>query len=756
VEAGLEQIYRAQKVEEERVNTLVAEDAFTNLRERQLDLSIGEEAGFTNLKGSDAVTKPVFKEWSKRFEDAEQQITGTLKNDGQRQKFKQRADVARLQFQEEILRHLGREGDTYAKEVYDGAVAIEQRNAVARWNSPNDIDLSLDRIKAAVEDRAERYGWTDDYKQAVLQLEHGKVHSAVVGQALASGNFRYAQAWYEQHKEDIDLNTAKQLERAVEDGTQKELSARYTAQYLAGEDSPRALETLRKKVLSDSALGEDRRNILVGRIQNREYVLERRAEIAEDRRSRVIERGIAELNASTLAGFEPSQDQFTPLIAAAKGTELEAEVTRAISLADATRSFRNMPPVQQERALATVEAGIRTEPTKFDRRVVSAWRSIYDAQRRQATDSPVTFGVQQGIVAPPQPLDLSRPDAMGPALRERYEIANGMALRYQTERKPLTNEEVRLLTTTLSNASIEQKRNYFASLAKTSGNDTLGVDGYLAVMAQLAPDDPVTAIAGSQAARGRAADADLILRGQSILRPPSKADGKSDGSGLLPMPAETELRLGFDRHIREAFSGKPEARNAHYQAAKAAYAALSVDAGDRDTKVLNGDRWEQAMDIAIGPVEKYRGRRVVMPSGYELSQFRDGIRDRIDDMFRTQNLDPSWTVDRLRNLPLENIGDGRYVFRAGDAVVVDKVGQPVVIDFNMRPREVKGIIQQPIGPAAPVQVFTGLKGMSAAEEERAWESRYSQQYLENEKALRDRTRKQIEDEAKRRKKGKTP
>jgi hypothetical protein len=207
----------------------------------------------------------------------------------------------------------------------------------------------------------------------------------------------------------------------------------------------------------------------------------------------------------------------------------------------------------------------------------------------------------------------------------------------------------------------------------------------MAVMAQLAPDDPVTAIAGSQAARGRNAEADLILRGQAILRPSTKSDGKPDSSGLLPMPPELDLRMRFDSYVREAFTGKPEARNAHYQAAKAAYAALSIDAGDRDTKIFNSDRWEQAMETAIGRVDKYNSRRIVLPHGIDLGEFKVGVRERIDDAARSGNLDPTWTASRLRDLPLENLGDGRYVLRSGNGVVVDKRGRPVVINFNLIP-----------------------------------------------------------------------
>lgn len=710
VEGG-DELYRAQKVEEDRINTLRAEDAFTKLRERQLDLSVGEETGFSRLKGAEAVTRPVRQEWGKRFEDAETEIAGTLSNDTQRQKFKQRAGVSRLQFEEEMLRHLAKEGDSYAKEVYDGTLATEQRNAVARWDSPNDIGSSIERIRAAVDERAERYGWANEYRDATLRLEQGKVHAAVVQQALATGNYKYAQSWYEEHREDIDLGTAKQLAKAVEDGAQKEKQAFYNADYLANEDNRGALENLRKRVLEDSELGADRQNILVGRIQNRQAVLDHRARAAEDKRLRRIERGLADLNASTLAGFEPTAEQFSTVMESAKGTELEPEVRQAIKLAGATRAFRNAPPLQQEQLLAEAERGVRTEPTKFDRNVVGAWRTIYDAQRRQVKESPVTFMVQQGFVDPPMPLDLANPAGAGEALAEQLSIARDASVRYQVPIKPLTTEQVGLLRAVLQGASVDQKRNYFAGLVQGTAGDT---QGYMAIMAQLAPDEPVTAIAGSLAARGRTAESDLMLRGQAILAPSKKADGKPDGGSLYPMPPETDMRMSFDNYVREAFSGKAESRSAHYQAAKAIYAALSVDEGDRDTKVLQGDRWERAMTLAIGPIEKYQGRRIVMPAGYEYSQFRDGLRQRIDQVVEAKQIDPSWTTDRLRDLPLENVGDGRYVLRAGDGYVVEKTGKPVLIDFNVslpfRPSG-HGLTPLPSEPAPSTKGLT-LKGIS--------------------------------------------
>ena len=64
--------------------------------------------------------------------------------------------------------------------------------------------------------------------------------------------------------------------RAVADGTQKELTAGYTADFLANRDSLKGLATLEGKILSDKTLDPTRQNMLAGRVQARSDILERR------------------------------------------------------------------------------------------------------------------------------------------------------------------------------------------------------------------------------------------------------------------------------------------------------------------------------------------------------------------------------------------------------------------------------------------------------------------------------------------------
>lgn len=697
LEQGNEEIFRAQKIEDDRVNTLRAEEAYTKLREKQLDLTIGDN-GFGKLKGSAAVSTPVMPEWSKRFDDASREIEGTLANDEQRRRYKQRAGVTRLQFQEDMLRHLAKEGDVYGREVYEGGLVTERRNAVARWDSPNDIDSSLERVKRLIDERSTALSWPKEYRDAQLQVEQGRIHGDIVRQALASGNYLYAQKWAEDHKGDMDAATQAAVLKAVEDGTQKQLAAGYRADFLANQNSLGGLRELRKRVLEDPSLDDTRRNIQVGQIQARETALEHKYEIARERQLRRVERGIGELNQNTLAGFEPTAEQFAPFVAAARGTELEGEVRQAVQLANATRTFRGMPPVNQERLLAEAEAGVREQPGKFDRKTVAAWRSIYDAQREQVKKSPVTFAVRQGIIDPPQPLDLAAPQQQPEALAERFSIAREMSRRYQAPFKPLTPEEETVLRSSLKGMGPSQKSTYFSRLAQAAGTD---YEGYSAVMAQLAPDDPAGALAGQFAYRGLTEASGLILGGQALLRPVRKEDGSPDKGKLWPMPPEAEFRKSFQSYEKDAYAGHPQARSTVYQAAEAIYAKLSADEGDA-SGVINNTRMDKAIKLSTGGIEKWNGKATVLPYGYGMDQFKDGLQRRIEILTESGRLDPKTKREKLWDLPLEVVGDGRYIFKAGDGLIVDKNNQPVIIDFNVGlPFRTSGGNVPAPSPAAP-------------------------------------------------------
>lgn len=684
-----DQLVQLQKVEQQRVDTMRAEDAFTKLREKQLDLTVGPQNGFVNIKGGDAINRPLFDDYSKRFSSEANLIAAGLGNDRQRELFMQRAKVAGLQFGEDVLRHTVREGDVYANQVFDGTVNTEIRNATAHWDEPSSVALSIERVNAAIQTQAQRLGTPPEQVEAKRLEVNGKIHSAIVAQALAEGNYKYAQDWYEKNKADIDKPTAVAVQKAVEDGTQKQLYADYSNNLLANRQSPAGLDMLEKTVSQDKTLDITRQSSLLGRIASRREVLATQARLADERRLRIVERQINAVQTMTLQGYEATPEQLAPILNAARGTELEGQARQLVQTANATRQFRQADFRSQEAYITQLEARARKDPTKFDVTMITRFKAINENQKREITADPTTFAVRQGFVesgtAAATPLDFSKPDTLAPLLEARFNLGRSLQGKYGAPFKPLTAEETSQLSAALKNAPAAQKRQLFSTLAAASKGDP---DGYKAIMGQIAPDDPVTSIAGMLANKDSAqvkgtAVAELILQGQQILHPPRKEDGSPPPASKL-LPPDKDLANSFRSYERDAFAGYPAARSAYYQTAQAIYAAKASQAGDY-SQVLDSNRWEDSIKLATGGIDKYNGKAIVLPWGQDYGQFRDGLNLRINDVLTSGRLAEGMTASKLRDMPLEMAGDGRYVFKAGDGILVDKNNQPVFMDFNREP-----------------------------------------------------------------------
>jgi len=661
-------------VAQDHFDTLRAEDAFNQLQQKKVDLSVGDE-GFATKKGAAAVTQPLLADYGQKFKDAQGSIAEGLQNDRQREKFNRRAGVAEIQYKQDILKHVYSESLVYGKQVLEGTVKTEVRNAQVSWDDPYAVQISKDRIGAAIDSMQKQHGWGPEETAAVRQNADTEIATAVVGSAVANGDVEYAQNYYDANRKDMDLATQNSLLKVIKDGEQKTLSNTYQTDFLSARDDPKLLGFLEERVTKDERLDEGRKNLLIGRILSRQDTLERRAEAEARRQEKVIQRGIDQVNSMTLHGFEPTVEQMQPLIDAAKGTDLEQAAAQMVATAETTRRFRQALPAQQESYLSNLEAAIRKDPTKFDVTMVGKLREIYNNQQRLIADDPQSFMVRQGL-AQPLAINLAKPEDAAPELAEAASRARTMAGLYQAPMKILTKEQKDLLVGAIHQAPVRQRRDYFASLARATGEDT---EAYSAIMGQIAPDDPVTAIAGIYAGRGIQDEkgnqvADLILRGQAILHPNRKEDGSPDKGKLWPMPQgqdEKTMHQLFSDYERDAFAGHPQARSAHYQAALAIYAAKSTEAGDA-SGVVDSTRWKDSIRLATGGIDRYNGRSVVLPWGVPYGQFKDGVRARIDELEASGQLPAGMTVGRMRDLPLESVGDGRYVFRAGDGVLVSR------------------------------------------------------------------------------------
>lgn len=447
--------------------------------------------------------------------------------------------------------------------------------------------------------------------------------------------------------------------------------------------SGKALAQIQKDIAEDKfpELDPQKRTFLENKIMARQQHLSHQAEVAERRRMTQLEKGERRLSWYVENGRDIPAAELAAFEKASKGTPYEASVQMILSEQKAIGELIRLTPAQQVAKVKELEASYGASPSREQIMHIEKVKRFTNNSIKLLNESPMEYAVaRDGAVVPP--LDMAKPQEWASNLTTRAGILREMSDRTGVAPKGLFPQEAAALANVLKEGTVEQKRGVLQQLRQGFGDDKV----FRATMQQIAPDNPVAAAAGIAAARGLESTqdrsvADLMLRGQEILNPNKKEDGKPARGSLLQMPDEKLLMQDFSSYERDAFAGKEQARNVFYQSAKAIYAAKSVEEGDY-SGVINSRRWDSAMELATGGIEKYKGRAIVMPYGVKYGDFKDGLKERVSKAVAGGNLDPSFTPEKLRDLPLENVGDGRYVFRVGDGLVVDKKGRPLVIDFN--------------------------------------------------------------------------
>lgn len=207
--------------EENRINTLAAEEAFNKLRESQINLTVGEN-GFAKKQSGDAVNQPILKEYVDKFNLSAKEIEGGLKNDKQVELFRRRARISGIQLKQEILNHVTKEQGVYSAQVFKGTLDVETQNAVARYQDQNGVAVSLERINAAVKVESDRNGWPPEVEETARANAFSKVHRGVIERMLANDDDISATEYYKENKKQIsgpDGRDSVEIEKALEIGS---------------------------------------------------------------------------------------------------------------------------------------------------------------------------------------------------------------------------------------------------------------------------------------------------------------------------------------------------------------------------------------------------------------------------------------------------------------------------------------------------------------------------------------------------------
>lgn len=189
--------------EKEKLDGARVEEAFTNYQNQTLELEYGQQEGFVNIRGGDAVKQPLVDTYRSKRELAAKQIRDSLDDDQQRLAFDKRAGIVDRQFDARIYRHVAEQSNVYQTQTYEGVLATERKAAALNWDQPGQIEMSILRTNMEVERKARNEGLPRDAVETLKTINETQIHSDVMTQMLATGKDKAAVAYYEQVKDKL-------------------------------------------------------------------------------------------------------------------------------------------------------------------------------------------------------------------------------------------------------------------------------------------------------------------------------------------------------------------------------------------------------------------------------------------------------------------------------------------------------------------------------------------------------------------------
>lgn len=264
-----------------------------------------------------------------------------------------------------------------------------------------------------------------------------------------------------------------------------------------------------------------------------------------------------------------------------------------------------------------------------------------------------------------KPLDFTTPEFLTGPLAARYEQAGELQRTWgMKDYKPLSDQEASGLSDFLAKGEPSQIVNYMASMRVAAGEHT---ERYSALMQQIAPKAPLTAVAGAVAPYDPQM-AQLILVGAGNTKYAKEL-------GIAVQPKLLEQRWQQERG--QAFGSSIDNSQLTLSAVKAAYTAM-LPPDRRDSKNIDDDTWNNVAN-RIAPVVDFNGPTLA-PIGMNHDQFVANVGARYSAALTKAGYDPAdYRMETVKLIPNPK-ADGVYQVFSGLTLI-----RGAVIDFNTPP-----------------------------------------------------------------------
>jgi len=613
-------------------------DAHNQAQALSLQLTHDPNTGAFTRQGKDAFG--LTQQYLPQFQKGVAQIAQGIADPKARLAF-QTSVAPQLQNQlvEQLDTHELSQHKAYADQTDQNAVEIAGRAAAANYNNPNIIASNHDTIGYTIDQMGQRNGWSPETIEATKDKAYSKFHTDVIDSMLTDNKIPMAQQY---------LNTAR-------------------AQ--GGLDAHTAL-TL-----------QDMINSRVKEQQN-------------DQKQGIMDKYQDSLQAAQYGLKNPVTVSRAEMdIAFPKDAQRRWDGLMMVAAAGAkAKQFDQMTP---DAIQATVD---KAKPTQGGPEASFAINS-YETLARAAQESirarvadPGQFAIDNGAW---RPLDFGNATNMLAQIRSRANTRPAVSEQSGVNTPLLSKQEAKQFTNMLSSQPPEDRMQTLTAL-----RGTLYDQNYAALLKQVMPNSPLTAIAGTlvdQPPKGQtpawydpnhANDPNVgvrMLEGEQILREKDEKGIKSP----FPMPQDKDLQPAFASAIGGAnsdlFRGRPESLEAYYAAFKAVYAAEANRAG-KANGVIDSTIAQRAASEVIGNVAQYEHSTVRVPSGMDPTRFEGAVNQATQRALTAAGYDAKDQA-ALRGYGLRELGDtlgtGRYVIINGNGdPLKSRSGQTITINLN--------------------------------------------------------------------------
>lgn len=195
---------------QQQANQLRVDDALNKAKEAALKLIYDKDAGFTNLKGINALErpdgKPLAEEYADKLMGHIQQIGGTLGNDAQRQAFALRSNDVVTAMRGSALMHEAQEYKTYALSTSEGIQSTALRDIGLNWKNPDAVNSAVERIRAETYRQAQLLGKSAEWQEAQARKMTSNGHKVALMSALEQNDPIYADAYLKKYSGQMDAD----------------------------------------------------------------------------------------------------------------------------------------------------------------------------------------------------------------------------------------------------------------------------------------------------------------------------------------------------------------------------------------------------------------------------------------------------------------------------------------------------------------------------------------------------------------------